>query len=318
MSKQDAQAPRYSDWFDTFATLAQEVPWTNGLSSTVEWLTWDTRGVLGISKTDYWKLVLKWAAEVDHADLDGRIQHVRKRLEHELFETRASKIDEPPKKGPVSPTEALRRARVYSEDYLNKEFDICWSLASDAYLDEFYRQFTTIAGGGKWFTIGNSTLFQASTGIGDMQMDSLAYNPSEGVLVANELKLNGVKNPDQMLKYALMFRELKMRGFIEGNSRLLLLFIGDRLIEGTWESLLRQEIEYCKEPRKRRSASTARAVEEAVPDAESAEFGTTTWDDLIHFNQGYLSKLSSEQSTEAKLLRGFTRSLREKIGVGRT
>ncbi|MFT4639666.1 MAG: hypothetical protein ACI8T1_002991 [Verrucomicrobiales bacterium] len=101
----------------------------------------------------------------------------------------------------ASPREALRRAKFFSEDYLNKEFDIFWSLVRDHYLEAYYRLFTKIAGGGRWFTHGNSGLYAASTGIREMQMDNLSYNPDEGLLVANVIKLGGTKNRDQILKY---------------------------------------------------------------------------------------------------------------------
>ena len=37
--------------------------------------------------------------------------------------------------------EAVRRVKFFSEDYLNKEFDIFLSLCSDVYLNLFYEQF---------------------------------------------------------------------------------------------------------------------------------------------------------------------------------
>lgn len=37
----------------------------------------------------------------------------------------------------AAPREALRRAKYFSEDYLNKEFDIFWGSVSDSYLDTY-------------------------------------------------------------------------------------------------------------------------------------------------------------------------------------
>lgn len=54
-----------------------------------------------------------------------------------------------PSSSVASPREALRRAKYFSEDYLNKEFDIFWGLVSDAYLDQYYGQFFDIKPGGK-------------------------------------------------------------------------------------------------------------------------------------------------------------------------
>src|SRR5262249_1069615 len=151
---------------------------------------------------------------------------VSAKLARELQRTQQSERYTPRIPGIVTAREALRRAKYFSEDYLNKEFDIFWILLSDRYLDEFYGQFTAIKGGGQWSTHGNSGLFHYSTAITEMQMDNLSYNETEALLVANELKHGGKKNPDQILKYALMFKLLCERKFIVPESRFLLMFIG--------------------------------------------------------------------------------------------
>ena len=79
-----------------------------------------------------------------------------------------------------------------------------------------------------------------------MQMDNLSYSDSEGLLVANELKLGGKKNPDQILKYAWMFKELLEKKFIVPQSRFLFLFISDARQERRWEDLIEAEVRYCK------------------------------------------------------------------------
>ena len=95
----------------------------------------------------------------------------------------------------AAPREALRREKYFSEDYLNKEFDIFWGSVSDVIQTLIYSQFVSLQGGGQWFTHGNSGLFACSTDIKEMQMDNLSYYPSESILIANELKLGGKKNP---------------------------------------------------------------------------------------------------------------------------
>ena len=72
--------------------------------------------------------------------------------------------------------EALRRAKYFSEDYFNKEFDIFWTLVSDAFLDMYYGKFVDVRGGGNWSTHGNSGLFEYSTRITETFMDNLSYN----------------------------------------------------------------------------------------------------------------------------------------------
>src|SRR5437867_1018715 len=199
----------------------------------------------------------------------------------------------------ASAREALRRAKFFSEDYLNKEFDIFWILVSDKYLDAFYHQFTNINGGGQWSTHGNSGLFVCSTNITGMQMDNLSYNQSEALLVANELKLGGKKNPDQILKYALMFKLLRDKKFIAPESRFVLLFIGGTKKVTPWEAQIEKEVSFCKSS----SKSTARAAcePEVVEIAKSAEFEHTSWSQLSQFNNRYLATLDPQvQQVERK------------------
>ena len=156
-------------------------------------------------------------------ELQSRIEQNIKR---ETTQSEAVEPYAPPAKSIASAREALRRAKYFSENYLNKEFDIFWSLANDKYLDVYYRQFTKINGGGTWFCHGNGGSFKKSAALSSMQMDNLSYNPKENLLVANELKLGGKRNRDQILKYALMYRILRNGKFIGQHTRFLLLFIG--------------------------------------------------------------------------------------------
>jgi hypothetical protein len=182
---------------------------------------------------------------------------------------------------------------------------------SDKYLDAFYGQFTRIKDGGRWSAHGNSGLFQANTGILEMQMDTLSYNETEALLIANELKLGGKKNPDQILKYALMFKLLRERKFIVPHARFVLLFIGGAKADPPWKALLEEEVSFCKNSPK----ETARAVcqPEVIEIAKSAEYASTSWSELITFNEAYRRKLDPKaQQVEDNLLWGFNESLKEK------
>ena len=44
---------KYIKLFGEFHSLDHAVPWTTGVSNMLEWLTWDTNHVLGITKTKY-------------------------------------------------------------------------------------------------------------------------------------------------------------------------------------------------------------------------------------------------------------------------
>tara|TARA_R110002049_G_scaffold201885_1_gene372507 strand:+ start:2112 stop:2459 length:348 start_codon:yes stop_codon:yes gene_type:complete len=79
-----------------------------------------------------------------------------------------------------------------------------------------------------------------------MFMDNLAYNHDSNILVANELKLNGKKNPDQILKYSLMYNYLENKDFIKPKSDFLLLFIGGNEVQYDLTSEIEKEIKYCE------------------------------------------------------------------------
>ena len=279
----------------------------------LEWLAWSTNDVLGVTKTEYRKRIVEWSHDqiVREASLEAKHAYVAQQFKTEIERTEKTERYAPTGSGLASPREVLRRARYFSEDYLNKEFDVFWSLVSDRYLDVFYGQFTRIVGGGAWFRHGNSGLFETSTAISVMQMDNLSYNPTEGLLVANELKLGGKKNRDQILKYALMFRLLRDRGFIAPHTRFLLLFIGDKKVEGRWQDLIAEEICFCQGS----SKSTARDAlhPEGIEVVRNAEYATTSWSDLMAFNEACLATLDAvAQQVEQKLLRGFNESLAAK------
>ncbi len=303
---------KYIRVFGELKSLADQVSWSTGVSNMLEWLTWGTSAVLGVSKTRYASKIVGWSHEKGSAALPEKLQFVTQRLDAEMRASERLERYAPANAGIASPREALRRAKYFSEDYLNKEFDIFWTLVSDAYLDKFYSQFTQIRGGGRWATHGNSGLFATSTEIREMQMDNLSYNETERLLVANELKLGGTKNQDQILKYAWMFKRLrekrKDKRFIDPDTRFLLLFIGDGDRGRQWHSLIEAEVDFCRKS----SKSTAKAAcqPEVVAIAKNAEYASTTWGDLIDFNKKYSAALDpTAQQVECKLLKGFNESL---------
>ena len=95
-----------------------------------EWLAWDTRNILGISKTDYCKVIVDWVWGHEGTTLSAAdvLKDVRARVDAELAHSEQEARFAPPRQGIASAREALRRAKYFSEDYLNKEFDIFMSL----------------------------------------------------------------------------------------------------------------------------------------------------------------------------------------------
>ena len=301
-------AQKYRQVFGYYDTLATAESWTTGLSNMLEWLTWSTDNVLGVTKSTYTKRIVEWCHEKRSSSAESMLAHVTARLKDEVERSDVSERYAPTKSTIASAREALRRSKYFSEDYLNKEFDIFWTLASDTYLDAFYGQFTRIRGGGHWSTHGNSGLFEYSTRIKSMQMDNLSYNEQEGLLVANELKLGGKKNGDQILKYALMYSMLRERGFITPATRFLLLFISDKAAAFDKDRLIAEEIDFCRKAGK--STTLAASAPEIVAHAKRAEYGCTTWGKIMGFNTEYMARLDpTTQQVERKLLWGFNETL---------
>lgn len=300
---------KYKKVFGSIESLADEVPWTTGLSNMVEWLQWETWAILGISKTRYWKRIAEWCIDPEFALLpdNEKIGAIEQRLKR-LIE----KTDQPERYSKVTdeicgPREALRRVKFFSENYLNKEFDIFLGLASDVYLDQLYSQFIPFSHGGRWSTHGNSGLFSCSVDVSEMQMDNLAYNKSATVLVSNELKLGGKKNKDQILKYSFLFKILSERGFVSNGTRFLLLFLGDKEDSFDLHDEIDNEFQHC------RAKGRPKFLEKDVLDiAHNLLCKSYTWGQLIDFNEKYLDCLDSTSQVEQKLIAGFNQSLREK------
>lgn len=304
---------KYINIFGDIKSLDVEISWSTGVSNMLEWLTWSTQNILGVTKTDLMKKIVEWASDeiIRDATLAEKQKFVENRFIAEIENSEKYERYARPTYKIATPREVLRRTKYFSEDYLNKEFDIFWGLASDLYLDQFYSQFTKISGGGRWFSHGNSGLFTYSTNITSMAMDNLSYNPDEKLLVANELKLGGRKNKDQILKYALMFRRLKEDRFVDEDCRLLLLFIADNIETTDWNILINEEITHCGSSNKSTAAAASDPV--CVEIALSAEYGSTTWSDLLAFNDRWMLSLDMKhQQVERKLLWGFNDALRTK------
>ena len=201
---------KYRRIFGSISHLKEEIPWTTGLSNMVEFLVWEPQRVLGISKKQYVNQIIKWATsqELKNKSVEEIEKAISQKLDQKMNESEQLETYSTKTTGICNAREAVRRVKFFSEDYLNKEFDIFLSLCSDTYLNLFYRQFINFEQSGSWSTHGNSGIFEFSTELKAMSMDNLSYNCRANVLVANELKLNGKKNADQILKYCLMYKHL--------------------------------------------------------------------------------------------------------------
>ena len=309
MSKQNA----YVRYFGKLTDLAEQLPWTEGVANIYEHVSWYTAAALGVTKTEYWKTILKWneALLADGISFDDRVKAITAQLQCEINRTEAEGPYDKPISGFVKPYEALRRQRFFAEEYLNKEFDIFMSLASDAYLTKLYGDVFGISGGGKWSAHGNGGRFQVST-MSDMQIDNLVYNADMGVLVANELKLGGQKNPDQILKYAHLFRTLHERELVAPDTRFHLLLISDSSPKADWLGLIDAEFAKVSVAGKGGSLRDKLLCSETLAMARSMSKASITWLYLKEFNAQWLLNLHESQSVEQKLVAGFNSTLDEK------
>ncbi len=279
----------------------------------LEWLLWGTNNVLGITKTKYRDRIIEWldGEEAMKLNIVERKKYIAKLINDEMAISEQNRRYDRPGSSIASPREALRRAKYFSEDYLNKEFDIFWSLVSDKYLDEFYGKYIDLKQGGKWYTHGNSGIFGCSTKINVMQMDNLSYNPDAKILVANELKLGGKKNQDQILKYSLMYKLLIERQFINQDVKFILMFFSDKIEKMNIGETIEKEIEYCYSSSK--STLKIASSDECIEIAKSTKYVALTWCDLIDFNKKYSGKLDvADQQVERKLIWGFNETLTNK------
>lgn len=54
---------KYINVFGRLKSLAEQIPWSTGVSNMLEWLTWNTSNVLGVTKTQYWEQIIAWTDE---------------------------------------------------------------------------------------------------------------------------------------------------------------------------------------------------------------------------------------------------------------
>lgn len=306
----DTARAKFRKIFGEINHLKEDISWTNGLSSLAGFLAWNPEYLIGMSKRKFIHHIVKLAYEpiMQGKPIEEIGDYVRAMLEAEMKVNEQYERYSQKTRGICNAREALRRIRYFSEDYLNKEFDIFLSLASDNYLDELYTQFINLNRGGHWTAIGNSHLFEFSVEIKRMAMDNLAYNHEAKLLIANELKLNGGKNQDQILKYAFLLKSLIEKNFIDPQTQLVLLFIAGKNELYEKHSLIDKEIAYCQKTAKDLNYLLDKEV---ISIAKNMTLANLSWKQIIEFNENYLASHTLCQ-VEQKLIAGFNQSLKEK------
>lgn len=301
---------RFRNIFGQMRHLKEDINWTNGLSSLAEFLAWNPQYLIGLSKKKFIEKIVSITLETESQgrDIDEITTLVKNRLEAEMKINEQQDAYSKKTTGISNAREAVRRLTYFSEDYLNKEFDIFLTLASDNYIDSLYGIFNDFDKGNHWTVIGNSHLYEFSVNIDQMAMDNLAYNHESKLLIANELKLNGGKNKDQILKYAYMQKALIEKGFIDSQTHLVLLFISGKNEKYEKDSLVNAEIAYCQG----KISKFAYLLDDSILNyARNMKICNLSWHNLILFNENFLHNNDLSQ-VERKLINGFNNSLMKK------
>lgn len=68
---------KYLKVFGSIDSLNQQTSWTLGIFNMLESLAWDTRLVLGVSKTSLIKEVISWCDEADMRDLSVEEKYIK-------------------------------------------------------------------------------------------------------------------------------------------------------------------------------------------------------------------------------------------------
>ena len=280
--------------------LSRPWSWTMGLAGLVKWLSWQTSNILGMSKTQLVNYAIKETLEFCNDSCTDRkeaVTAVRRKLKDY--------------KNWITPPWVQYNLRIHAEDYLNKEFDILFSLLPDKSLDNYFSSFFQCMPAGSWQVFGNSNDFEYSTGVRFMQMDTLAFSESTGILVALELKVDAPVGDDQVLKYCYMVAFLEKRGLLPAGTVFKFLIISASEVDSVAE--LRKAVdkfESCPLPRRGTSEEEMLELKPRVRELLSQmELNATTWQDLgCHFSET-LETVPRGDGIYHKLVGGFLESL---------
>jgi len=306
--------------------LKDRISWTSGVAGVIRMLTWETENALGISKTRLQQRVLDHVFEscanevLDQPKWEAITSALESKIENEIDSASVENLyDEPIKGRLISPIEAQRRLRFFSEEFLNKEFDVFTSLLPSSVLTYYLKGHFTIRPESQWTITGSSNDFEASTGMKFMYMDTLAYAHNTSTLVALELKMDSPLGKDQILKYCFMAAYLESKGFIAPNSNFHILIIGNKSLTPETLSTMRQtaavQLNEKQYPKKK---ITREQIELFVPRVASLintmEVKSTNWQEFGDYFHKLNHTLPTSPYAETlhKLIDGFLVSLQTK------
>jgi hypothetical protein len=295
-----------------------------GIAGITRLITWETDTVLGISKTTFRKNITTRIFDLcnitkqEQSKIDTILSAEHK---NEVESANAKTLYEEPKKNRlISPFEAQRRLRYFSEEYLNKEFDIFMSLLPNLIISNYLSKFFSIDPNSVWNIIGSSNDFEQSTGISFMYMDTLAYSHATKTLIALELKMDSDIGKNQLLKYMFMKAYLEDIGMIATDTKFEILILGpSKNIENKIPYLLedtRIQLAEKNYPKKRVSKEQ---MENLLPFVkkliEETNIRCTSWQDFGDYFYEVKCNTSNHGNSETlyKLIDGFLSTLNQKF-----
>ncbi len=303
--------------------LNQPNPWGMGLVGLLKWLVWAPENIVGKRKTPQFEQIIRSTLKElgqDEQNVDALLKAFYDEYNQELEETKACEpYDLYKTQKYLHPVEATRRMRYFSEDFLNKEFDIFCSLLPSAMLNLYLQTHFQLGSEGEWFVFGNSNDLEFSMSMLFMQIDTLAYNSETNTLVGLELKIDADLGQKQVMKYCMMVAYLEQTGKLPPNTTFKLLVISANpttsdehaaIIEHA-KNVLEQK-EYPKRGLKAGQAETLHARTEEL--LSSLELSFTTWQDLGDYFAKQLMEWNQTGPAEScyKIIDGFLVTLHEK------
>jgi hypothetical protein len=205
--------------------LKEQLPWTMGLAGLARLVTWETKNVLGVSKNELVEKIIgwvlefqgEWNEETGPPNEKEILEYCKKRMDAEKANSEVDEIYAEKKNGLlISPMEAQRRMRCFSEEFLNKEFDMFLSLLPDHVINNYLKSFfPSVCEEAKWNLFGLSNDFETAVSIKYMYHDTLLYSHETSHLVSIELKFDTDLSDNQLLKYAFMMADLESQGKID-------------------------------------------------------------------------------------------------------
>ncbi|MBT3638254.1 MAG: hypothetical protein HN531_15060 [Opitutae bacterium] len=204
--------------------LKEQLPWTMGLAGLARLVTWESKNVLGVSKNEMVEKIIGWVLEYQKERSDETVPPTEKeilvyckaQIDGEMANSTVDKIyDKKKNKLLIRPMEAQRRMRCFSEEFLNKEFDVFLSLLPDHAINDYLKSFfPSVCEEAKWNLFGLSNDFETAVSIKYMYHDTLLYSHETSHLVSIELKFDTDLSDNQLLKYAFMMADLEDKGKI--------------------------------------------------------------------------------------------------------